>query len=262
MIKKFNFLLITILVVTLAFNSCTVEKRIHTKGYYINWHKSNNYVAKKEAPKESFSQEKINNEIVIENNEILFASSSDEFLILKKPNITDVKTNTFYNNDINSNNNDCDLIILKNGDEISAKVIDVGLDEVKYIKCDNLTGPTFTIRKSEIFMIKHANGSKTVLNDVSSSNASSSSNDEYYNSSPTEDDYIKTIGTNDKSFVVAVALWVFLGLIGFHRFYLGHIGMGILYLLTAGLCGIGWLIDGIMFLTGALQPKKGKYIDV
>lgn len=42
---------------------------------------------------------------------------------------------------------------------------------------------------------------------------------------------------------VAFCLCLFLGPLGAHKFYEGKIGMGILYLCTAGLCGIGWLID-------------------
>jgi TM2 domain-containing membrane protein YozV len=46
-----------------------------------------------------------------------------------------------------------------------------------------------------------------------------------------------------KSKFVAYVLWFFLGLIGGHKFYLGKVGMGILYLFTGGLFGIGWIID-------------------
>lgn len=46
-----------------------------------------------------------------------------------------------------------------------------------------------------------------------------------------------------KSTTVAYVLWFFLGLLGIHKFYLGKVGMGILYLFTGGIFGIGWLID-------------------
>lgn len=47
----------------------------------------------------------------------------------------------------------------------------------------------------------------------------------------------------DPQTVLLTSLLGFLGLSGVHRFYLGQSGMGILYLLTAGLCGIGTIID-------------------
>jgi TM2 domain-containing membrane protein YozV len=46
-----------------------------------------------------------------------------------------------------------------------------------------------------------------------------------------------------KSKGVAYLLWFFLGIFGAHRFYLEKIGTGILYLLTGGIFGIGWVID-------------------
>ena len=46
-----------------------------------------------------------------------------------------------------------------------------------------------------------------------------------------------------KDYSVAWLLLAFLGLLGFHRFYLGKWITGIVYLLTGGLLGIGWLYD-------------------
>lgn len=47
---------------------------------------------------------------------------------------------------------------------------------------------------------------------------------------------------------VALLLCLFLGFIGAHKFYEGKTGMGVLYLLTLGLCGIGVFIDFIALL--------------
>ena len=46
----------------------------------------------------------------------------------------------------------------------------------------------------------------------------------------------------------AFFLCLFLGEFGAHKFYEGKTGMGILYLFTLGLFGIGWLIDTIILL--------------
>ena len=47
---------------------------------------------------------------------------------------------------------------------------------------------------------------------------------------------------------VAFVLCLLLGLVGAHKFYEGKAGVGILYLLTGGLFGVGWFIDLIAIL--------------
>ncbi len=47
---------------------------------------------------------------------------------------------------------------------------------------------------------------------------------------------------------VAFFLCLFFGGLGIHKFYEGKILMGILYLCTGGICGIGWFIDLIKLL--------------
>lgn len=53
-----------------------------------------------------------------------------------------------------------DVIVLLNAEEVQAKVKSVGLQEIVYLKWNNLDGPTYTLPKSEIFFIKYANGQK------------------------------------------------------------------------------------------------------
>jgi TM2 domain-containing membrane protein YozV len=65
---------------------------------------------------------------------------------------------------------------------------------------------------------------------------------------------------SEKNWVIALLLCVFLGGIGAHRFYVGKIGTGILYLFTAGLLGIGWLVDLILILVGKFKDKEGKML--
>lgn len=57
-----------------------------------------------------------------------------------------------------------------------------------------------------------------------------------------------TTNGREKNKWIAFLLCLFLGGIGAHKFYEGRVGQGILYLLTVGLFGIGWLIDTIILL--------------
>lgn len=56
-----------------------------------------------------------------------------------------------------------DLIVKKNGDEIQAKVLTVSDSEVGYKKWSNPDGPTYTLSRREVFMIKYVNGDKDVF---------------------------------------------------------------------------------------------------
>jgi TM2 domain-containing membrane protein YozV len=47
----------------------------------------------------------------------------------------------------------------------------------------------------------------------------------------------------EKEIWVAYLLWFLLGFLGVHKFYLGKIGWGILYIFTGGLFLVGLLID-------------------
>ena len=60
-----------------------------------------------------------------------------------------------------------------------------------------------------------------------------------------------------KSRLAATLLCFFFGGIGVHRFYVGKIGTGILWLLTCGCFGIGALVDFIMILCGSFKDKAG-----
>lgn len=58
-----------------------------------------------------------------------------------------------------------DVLIKRNGEELVVKVLEISLHEVKYKRYDNLEGPTISIAKTEVFMIKYENGTKTTFTD-------------------------------------------------------------------------------------------------
>lgn len=92
--------------------------------------------------------------------------------------------------------NSQDYIILKNGDEIKAKVLEINNTDIDYKKYSNINGPTYHLDKTDIFMIKYASGDK----DVFSKTVSNTSKTPKYNiidSSPTEFIYNSTLGNSN-----------------------------------------------------------------
>ncbi len=65
---------------------------------------------------------------------------------------------------------------------------------------------------------------------------------------------------SSKSKGVAAVLCFFLGALGIHRFYVGKVGTGIIWLLTLGLFGIGAIIDFVMILCGSFKDKNGALV--
>lgn len=69
---------------------------------------------------------------------------------------------------------------------------------------------------------------------------------------------VNSFGYIHKSKWVAFFLCLFLGVFGAHRFYVGKIGTGIIWLFTLGLFGIGWILDLIFILIGGFRDKAGQ----
>ena len=59
---------------------------------------------------------------------------------------------------------ECDNIILKDGSEISSKIVEVTPDLIKYRKCINLEDLLISISRNNILMIRYADGTKDIMN--------------------------------------------------------------------------------------------------
>tara|TARA_R110002096_G_scaffold231766_7_gene421525 strand:+ start:17159 stop:17500 length:342 start_codon:yes stop_codon:yes gene_type:complete len=60
----------------------------------------------------------------------------------------------------------------------------------------------------------------------------------------------------DPQTILLLCLLGFIGVAGVHRFILNQIGMGILYILTAGLCFIGIIVDLINYKDLTFQYNR------
>lgn len=244
-------------------NNRLIQKRKYLKGYHISkanisYTLNNIKDSEKELPSKNISTGTKVQDIITSKAQEFTMNTQYNHHYEKVNAEENLKRNTHKKGKPKIFSNDCDVIVKKNGEELLAKVLEISASEIRYKMCDNLTGPTIVLKIMEVSVIKYPNGTKTVFNQSeNSSTVEGKTYEEVFESgSP-----FSTIDGEDKSFGLAIALWVILGLLGIHRFYLGYTAVGILYLLTFGLCGIGWIIDGILLVTGNLKPRKGNYID-
>ena len=153
-----------------------------------------------------------------------------------------------------------DIIIMKNGNDIQAVVQEVGIDEVKYKRFDNPNGPNYTLKKSDVFMIRYENGTKDVFNVVNTTPVESqremqTTNNQQVNSYNEQGDFqepvyqypalkytfgkeISPYGSEKSPFLAG-----FLSLLvpGVGQFYNGDIGGGFLFLGANIICNSIWM---------------------
>lgn len=159
--KSFKLLSFLTLSILLVLNSCSIEKRVHMPGYHIEWHHSKGNVSENkiktedrilsEEQQESAFQEdqKIEEQVVLSTKETEKFSSDVENNSSKTTSVIEEIVSV-----------ECDNIILKNGEAINAKVIEITDTEIKYKKCSNLNGPTYSVYKSQVSVIKYINGTE------------------------------------------------------------------------------------------------------
>lgn len=158
--------------------SCNVQKRRYTNGYYVNWpaakHKQTLHDGESSAKEKQTSQHDKTTEASADANQ---RKSNTSLNSVEAPQNLDASAGEgLGSNDLKIKSpsffppeDSCDVLIFKDGSEVKVKVTEVGINDIKYKRCNNLEGPNHISRKSEIFMIKYANGNKEVVRSESGS---------------------------------------------------------------------------------------------
>jgi TM2 domain-containing membrane protein YozV len=69
--------------------------------------------------------------------------------------------------------------------------------------------------------------------------------------------------SNQKSLIVCIFLWLFLGFLGMHRFYVGkNFSAFFMFLSIFTIIGfvVWWISDGFKIITGNFKDKRGRKI--
>lgn len=199
--KRIFFCSLIVIILMMFFPSCTMEKRIYFPGYNVEWSKSGESNCKNKAASPYIigsSTNSISVYIADSNSSACYQSGND--LLASTGNtiplstaiyntalpVIDIKTEIsgvkIISKNIHKLADSCDIIILKSGVQIHAKVIEIGLSEIKYKKCSYLEGPVIVVSNADVYRIQYANGTEEII----------PQND-------TDDDYAKTSVKNIKS---------------------------------------------------------------
>lgn len=160
---KSVFAPLLLLLLIAGISSCSFQKRVHSRGFHIEGlgHKKikrQKPVHKLAAKPKEPGKSTVLDSVVID--EPVFASASG-----KETEMPNGPVYSFH--DLNKPKEEpCDVMVMRNGNEVQVKVLEVAQTSVRYKKCENLGGPDYLVDKSEVFMIKYANGSKDVMDEV------------------------------------------------------------------------------------------------
>jgi hypothetical protein len=154
----------------LLLNSCSVSKRHYRPGYHLVWNKSKTNTITLPQTSSKNSLTKINPTPLAEQTinstktELKKNKSTTNYIInTYKTTAQKITPSVKVKNNFKVNDGDCDVLVLKSGEELSVKIKEIGEQEIRYVKCDNLTGPVYVVKKSSAFMVKFANGAKEIF---------------------------------------------------------------------------------------------------
>ena len=151
-----------LLCVVASISNCTVQKRSYRNGYYVSWNKkaspllkvAKQIEAKKVNAIKSISTETLNIRSIEKQEPLLVSAHRSNHVQVKKIGIKPLKLV----------NDSCgDKITMRNGDDIMAKILEIGTQVIKYKRCNNLNGPTIVVAIKNVFMIKYVNGTREVF---------------------------------------------------------------------------------------------------
>lgn len=209
--KNLNKLVLVGLSVAMIATSCSIEKRVHNSGYHITWNK-----VKHQA--EGEKTENANNEVKEHKNK--------NFVILEQETVAS-------NEAVKENAVQANLEVAKT-QKIENKLTQSSVSTIESVRNLNTVESTSALN-SQFSKNTKGNDSKVIKSALKKIEKSSKANSQ----------------SGDKELIILLLLWFFLGFVAGHRWYAGKpVGWNILFILTAGGCGVWAIVDLVNIITG------------
>lgn len=201
-----GLMLIILLFVVATVTECTVQKRNYRKGYYVSIRKKPTRVISNKSKTKSPVLAVKNVEFVVQHKnattteqpKVVFSVHADTKFLDDKLKIIPLSMLT----------DSCgDVVVMKDGTEMTVKITEVGSKTIRYKRCDNLSGPTIVVRTESVFMIKYASGTKEVFKTSEPDYVVSSEEWQSQKTKPIVYEAKKVNGFALASFVVSLLSW-------------------------------------------------------
>ncbi|TVR37160.1 MAG: DUF4190 domain-containing protein [Cryomorphaceae bacterium] len=163
---KYTNLFIALIVLAGLGSSCKIEKRIHRPGYHVEWHKKPKSVQK------PVLEEKLTEKAELTEVQGMEKPSAhyDESLTTGvtgfdasaevPPSLSPMRSEAeaLVRSVFQPRPLACETILLVDGSRISAKILEINDNEIRYKRCDYQDGPTITISVNKVDRVIYPNG--------------------------------------------------------------------------------------------------------
>ena len=158
-----------------------------------------------------------------------------------------------------------DVIVKKDGNTITSKVIEITSSEIKYKKFSNQNGPIYTINKNEVNYIHYENGERETINaSVNSNNTSISFVNTPGGTNTSDTELLNNFYANTGKKAQKLKKTAYIGgsillAASIPFFALDSYGMEDHFIYAGALAGAGLLWTGSFLLAAQKQNKKAAY---
>ena len=158
-----------------------------------------------------------------------------------------------------------DVIVKKDGNTITSKVIEITSSEIKYKKFSNQNGPIYTINKNEVNYIHYENGERETINaSVNSNNTSISFVNTPGGTNTSDTELLNNFYANTGKKAQKLKKTAYIGgsillAASIPFFALNSNGMEDHFIYAGALAGAGLLWTGSFLLAAQKQNKKAAY---